>query len=333
MKALRLLQKESLPELVEIEKPEPGDGEILIRIQAAALNHRDLYITKGLYPGVVTPCTFGSDGAGTVEAVGAGVSEEWMGREVIVNPGIAWGDDERHQSKDFRVLGIPDEGTFAEYFTIPAEYVHPKPAHLSMEEAAALPIAGLTAYRSLFSRGGLQNGEKVLITGIGGGVAQVALKLALSTASEVYVTSGSEAKLEKAKSLGAAGGVLYKKEEWWKELKEQAGTFDLIIDSAGGEDFKGLIQLSSMGARIVFYGATQGTIPDLLPQPIFWKQLSLLGSTMGSDKDFRGMLEQVNAHRIHPELDRSFLLEQGKEAFAHLEKQEQFGKVILKVGE
>lgn len=333
MKALRLLEERSPAQIQEIEPPKPGKGEALIRIHAAALNHRDLYITQGLYPGVTAPCTLGSDGVGTVEAVGEELPEGWIGKEVIVNPAIAWGDDERHQSKEFRVLGNPDEGTFAEYLTIEAKHLYEKPEHLDDEQAAALPLAGLTAYRSLFSRGGLEEGEKVLITGVGGGVAQMALKLALPIAGELHVTSGSEKKLEKAKKIGATDGANYKSEEWWKGMKKEHGTFDLIIDSAGGETFKRLIELASPGARIVFYGGTQGKIPDLLPQPIFWKQLSLLGSTMGSDQDFAKMLEWVKKHRIVPEVDRSFPLEKGPEAFDYLSQQEQFGKVVLVNGQ
>jgi NADPH:quinone reductase-like Zn-dependent oxidoreductase len=330
MKAVRLVEYEKPVEVHDIDPPEPQEGEALIRMQASALNHRDLYVTQGLYPGITVPSTLGSDGTGIVEGIGHEVSEEWMGRSVIINPGIEWGDDQRVQSKDFRVLGNPDEGTFAEYFTIHTKYLHPVPAHLSVEQAAALPLGGLTAYRALFFRGELSQGDKVLITGIGGGVAQTALKLALPTASEVYVTSGSDEKLKKAKELGASGGANYKEDEWWKKLKEEAGPFDLILDSAGGEGFKRLIELASGGGRIVFYGGTKGKIPDLLPQPIFWKQLSLLGSTMGSDQDFRDMMEQVIAHRIAPEVDRSFSLTEAPKAFEHLEQQGQFGKVLLR---
>jgi zinc-binding alcohol dehydrogenase/oxidoreductase len=330
MKAVRILQYEKPVEVQNIGIPEPDTSEALVRLQASALNHRDLYVTQGLYPGITTPSTLGSDGVGEVESVGPNTSEEWLGRSVIINPGIEWGDDQRVQSDEFRVLGNPDEGTFAEYIKIPTKYLHPCPAHLSLEEAAALPLAGLTAYRALFYRGELGSGDKVLITGVGGGVAQTALKLALPTAAEVYVTSGSNEKLEKAKAIGAKGGANYKDDEWWKGLKKEAGRFDLILDSAGGEDFKHLVDLAEGGGRIVFYGGTRGAVPDLLPQPIFWKQLSLLGSTMGSDQDFRDMLEQVIAHRIKPEVDRTFSLNEGPKAFEYLEQQGQFGKIVLK---
>lgn len=330
MKAVRLIEYEKPVEVRDIEVPEPDRSEALVKLEASALNHRDLYVTQGLYPGITTPSTLGSDGVGKVEKVGPDTSEEWIGRSVIINPGIAWGDDQRVQSGDFRVLGNPDEGTFAEYISIPTSSLQPRPEHLSTEEAAALPLAGLTAYRALFYRGELGPADRVLITGIGGGVAQMALKLVLPVASEVYVTSGQDEKLERAKKLGAKGGANYKKEEWAKGLKKEAGRFDLILDSAGGADFKHLVDLAAGGGRIVFYGGTQGAIPDLLPQPIFWKQLSLLGSTMGSDEDFQRMIEHVRAHRLAPELDRAFSLEEGPQAFEQLEKQEQFGKIVLK---
>lgn len=333
MKAIRLVEYEKPVEVHSIESPEPQEDEALVRIQAAALNHRDLYVTQGLYPGITIPSTLGSDGVGVIEAIGQDASEEWIGRSVIINPGIDWGSDQKAQSKGFRVLGNPDEGTFAEYIKIPTKYLYQQPSHLSIDQAAALPLAGLTAYRALFYRGKLSEGDKVLITGVGGGVAQMALKLALPIAAEVHVTSGSDEKLEKAKELGAKGAANYHQEEWWKSLKKEAGNFDLIVDSAGGEAFKRLIELSSGGGRIVFYGGTKGSIPDLLPQPIFWKQLSLLGSTMGSDQDFRNMMEQVIDHRIAPEVDHSFPFDKAPQAFEYLERQSQFGKVLLKPDE
>ncbi len=321
MKALVLREKGVWPQLEECPSPEPGEGEALVSLLAAALNHRDLWIVKGLYPGIRYPVILGSDGMGLLE-----------GREVIINPGMNWGADERVQSKAFSILGLPANGTLAEYVVVPAKQIYDKPPHLSVEEAAALPLAGLTAYRVLFSRCGLQAGERVLITGVGGGVALMACQMALAAGAEVFVSSGSNEKLQKAKALGVAGGVNYRERDWPAQLKAMAGGFDVIIDSAGGEGFAALADLCRPAARIGLYGGTCGVISGLSPQRIFWQQLNILGSTMGSDRDFRLMLDFVNRHRLRPLVDQVFPLSRGTEAFAHLDQGRQFGKVVLKIG-
>ncbi len=311
------------------DTPHPGPGQVLIAIKAGALNHRDLYIQQGKYPKIQTPCILGSDGCGSIEAIGQGVSEDRIGEEVIVDPGIEWGEDERFQSKNFRVLGMPDPGTLAQYFVIPETHVHPRPPHLDATHAAALPLAGLTAFRALFVRAELNKGDKVLITGAGGGVAQMALQFSVAFGTETYVTSSSDLKIRKAMELGAKSGVNYKEDRWAEALKDRTGGFDVIIDSAGGKGFADLAKVAAPGGRIAFYGGTQGEIDGLSPQVIFWKQLSLLGSTMGSPKNFRDMVGFVNDHRIIPAVDRTFSMDEAREAFNHLAKGEQFGKVVL----
>src|SRR5215831_2271910 len=255
----------------------PESGEAVVAIRCAALNHRDVWIQKGLYAGLKFPIILGSDGAGVVIETGSGVDPAWRGKEVIINPSIAWGESERWQGKDFRILGLPDNGTFAERVKVPATQLVSKPAHLDFAHAAALPLAGLTAYRALFSRAGLVSGERVLVTGIGGGVALFALQFALAAGATVYVTSGSDEKLARAKQLGAAGGANYRKESWFKDLKRVG--FDVIIDSAGGKGFSQLTNLAAPGGRIAFFGATLGNPAELDLRRIFWKQLNVLGST------------------------------------------------------
>ncbi len=300
--------------------PIPAEGEVLVTLRAAALNHRDVFITQGLYAGIKMPCILGSDGAG-----------ECGGQPVIIYPALAWGDHLAAQGRDFRVLGMPDDGTFAEQIRIPQENVYPKPAHLAWEQAAALPLAGLTAWRVLFTRCQLQAGERVLITGIGGGVALIALQLALAAGAEVWVTSGSAEKIEKARALGAQGGANYRSEGWDKQLKKEAGGFDVVIDSAAGDGFAALPGLCNPGARIGMYGGTLGKMNGLSPQLIFWKQISLLGSTMGTQAEFAAMLDFVALHRIVPVVDAVFPLAEGNAALARLAEGEQFGKVVLRV--
>jgi zinc-binding alcohol dehydrogenase/oxidoreductase len=320
MKALVLEEKNTLPRLVEMDSPSTSAGEVVVEIKAASLNHRDVWIMKGQYPGMRFPLVPGSDGAGI-----------FNGKEVVIQPGRDWGADERFQSNDYQILGLPQNGTFAEWVSVEQRQIFPKPSHLSMEEAAALPLAGLTAYRVLFSRCQAKAGERLLVTGAGGGVAMFCVQFAIKAGLEVFVTSGDDGKISKAVGLGATGGANYKSEGWPTELKNLAGGFDIIIDGAGGADFSSLVKLAKLGGRIGIYGGTNGLVPNFSPQPIFWKQLSILGSTMGSDQDFAAMLDFVNQHKIVPVVDAVFDLKDGISAFKRMEQGSQFGKIVLKI--
>jgi len=319
LKALIVNQLNAPPVWAEMPDPRPNEAEVIINIKAAALNHRDLFITKGQYAGIQTPSILGSDGAG-----------EWNGTQVILYPALAWGDNPTYQSKEFRVLGMPENGTFAEQISIPKSNIFPMPEHLNWEQAAALPLAGLTAWRTLFSRCQLKKGEKVLITGIGGGVALTALQFAIAAGAEVFVTSSTSAKIEHATKLGAKGGANYRESDWDKRLKQEAGGFDVIIDSAGGDGFALLPSLCNPGARVGFYGGTQGKVNGLSLQPLFWKQISLLGSTMGSPQEFQTMLDFVQKHKIVPVVDSVYPMSAGAKAFEKMSLGEQFGKIVLK---
>ena len=332
MKAVTLKETGKPLEVLEKEQPQLHEGEVLVQIKAAALNHRDVWIQHGQYAGIRLPAVLGSDGAGVVAEAGAGVDQEWVGKEVVIDPSTGWGDNPRAQGKDFRILGMPQEGTFAEYVKVPAQNLYSKPKLLSFEEAAAIPLAGVTAYRALFTRCDLQKGERVLVTGAGGGVALFALQFAMAAGAEVWVTSGSEEKIERAKDFGARGGANYKAEEWAKQLKDQAGGgFDVMIDSAGGEGFAQLIRLANPGARIGNYGRTAGTIKELNPAEIFWKQISINGSTMGTAQDFANMIAFVEEKKLKPVVDKVYQLEEAEQAFRRMDEGKQFGKIVLKV--
>ncbi len=302
------------------DDPEPGPGEVVVGLKAAALNHRDLFITQGLYPGIKTPGILGSDGAGLLD-----------GREVVLAPGKNWGTDARVQSTGYEILGMPGLGTFAGRIAVPHAAVHPKPGHLSMTEAAALPLAGLTAYRALFTQGAFQKGHKVLVTGGGGGVALFCLQFAVAGGGEVWVTSGDDEKIDRCKGLGAQGGVNYRETDWHKGLLKAAGEFDLIIDGAGGAGFGNLLRLAKPGGRISVYGGTQGMVPNFSPQLLFWKQLTICGSTMGNDAEFADMLKLVATHRIVPVIDQVFALSAGNEALKRMDQGAQFGKIVLSI--
>lgn len=308
-------------------------GEALVRLRAAALNHRDAWIRKGQYAGLKFPCVIGSDGAGTVEKLGPGVDASWQGRKVIINPSLDWGPSSEAQGKEFRILGLPEPGTLAEFVRVPAANLAAMPGHLSYEEAAALPLAGLTAYRALFVRGQVRAGEKVLLTGIGGGVALFLLKFALAGGAQAWVTSGSPEKLKRAAGLGAAGGIEYTRADWADALQSQAGLFDCVIDSAGGPSFPKLCDLTRSGGRLVFFGATAGNPSELPLRKVFWRQLNLLGTTMGSPDDFAAMTRFVAEKGIRPVIDGVYAFEQADEALRRMDAGGQFGKLVIRIAE
>ena len=323
MKAIILEAINTPLTLTELPKPEPQAGEILVRIRYAALNHRDVWITKGQYAAIVTPVVLGSDCCGTDEA----------GNEVIINPGFNFGDDPRAQSPQFAMLGMPHNGTLAEYVSVASKYVFPKPAHLTAEQAAALPLAGVTAYRALFVRGGYKPGERVLVTGIGGGVALFAMQYALACGSEVWVTSSSDEKIARAVAMGAKGGVKYTTPDWHKTFSDQKLFFDVVVDGAAGPGFSKLLSVCAPGARIAVYGGTAGKVDGISPQILFWKQVTIAGSTMGSEQDFRDMLALVNEKKIVPVVSRTFTMDQAQEAFDYMEKGQQFGKPVVRIND
>jgi zinc-binding alcohol dehydrogenase/oxidoreductase len=330
MKAMVLEAADKPLVLKEVEKPALQAGEVLVQIKAAALNRRDYWITIGKYAGIKYPSILGSDGSGTVSGVGSDADKGWLNKEVIINPCHNWGSHAEYQNRDFTILGLPEDGTFAEYVKVKAEYLYPKPAHLSWEQAAALPLAGMTSYRALFTKGKAKKGDKVLVVGVGGGTGTFALQWAVAAGCQVFVTSGSGEKIERARQLGACAGVNYKAQDWAQELQHLAAGFDVIIDSALGKDFDELPDISNPGGRIVFFGGTAGNIPPLNGRKIFWKQLQLLGTTMGSPDDFKAMVDFVNKHKIVPVIDEVFPLAQAQKAINKMENSSQFGKLILK---
>ena len=331
MKALVLSQLKTPVELEERPEPEPASGEVVVQLRAAGLNRRDFWITRGLYPGVRLPVVLGSDGAGVVCKIGAGVSPDWSHQEVIINPGLQWGDDPRMQGPDFHILGMPRDGTFADQVAVPATSLSPKPAHLGWNEAAVLPLAGVTAYRAVFTQGALGDGETVLVTGIGGGVATYALLFAKAAGARVFVTSSSPDKLSRALQLGAVAGYDYFTENWGKQLRSEHGSVDLIIDGAGGPGYHNLIEIASPGGRIVNYGATAGPPAEFDLLKLFWKQLRVIGSTMGSPNDFQAMLGFVHEHQIRPIVDQAEPLAEGNGLMIRMGNSDQFGNLALRM--
>lgn len=319
MKALVLTELKQPLQLEERADPELAEG-VVVELKAAALNRRDYWITQGMYPGITMPVILGSDGAGVVD-----------GRDVIINSGIGWGGNEAVQDDNYRILGMPDDGTFATHVVVPAENVLPKPDHLNWHEAASLSLGGLTAYRALFTQGGLTAGGNLLISGVGGGVATFALQFGVAAGANVFVTSSSDDKIERAIALGAKAGFSYRAEDWHKAARGEHGPMNVIIDSAGGPGYNNLIDLAAPGGRIVNYGATAGPLKELGMFKVFWKQLHLIGSTMGSPADFDAMLAFVNEQKIRPVIDRIFPLVEGNAALQRMSESKQFGKIVLEI--
>lgn len=316
--------------LVELPKPRPRDDEVRIRLHAAALNRRDLWCCEGKYPHLKEGCIIGSDGAGVVETCGAHVDASWQKESVVINPNIDWGKQPKVQGQAYEIRGMPSAGTFAEYICVPAHRLRKKPFHLSMEQAAALPLAGLTAYRALRRQADLRVNQKLLITGIGGGVANMLLKLALDMGAEVWVSSSATKKITRAKQIGAQGGFLYTKKDWGTIAQKQVGDFDAVIDGTGGEAINTYLQILRPAGRLIIYGATCGPPKELDLRRLFWKQIRIQGSTMGNDEEFAHMLRLTESHRLIPCIDRVFELKDAPKALNRLRNTQQMGKIVLR---
>ncbi|MDP9066942.1 MAG: alcohol dehydrogenase catalytic domain-containing protein [Actinomycetota bacterium] len=322
--------------LQDLPDPEPGPDEVVVRLRAAALNHLDLWTLSGsLGIDLRFPFVLGADGAGEVAAVGSAAGGIRPGMRVLINPALSCGACERCRAGEqsecvsFRMLGEHVDGTLAELVKVPARNVFPYPDHLSFVEAAALGVTFITAYRMLFTQGALKPGEWVLITGIGGGLAGSLFQLARPVAGKLYVTSSSDDKLQRAVELGADAGVNYKTEDPGRAVRRLTAKrgVDLVVDSAGALDTS--LRALVKGGRVVVAGATAGATAEIDVRRLFWNQLRIIGSTMGSDSDVAEMLRMVAGTKLRPMVDRVFPLAEAEEALSYLKAQQQFGKVVL----
>ncbi len=320
----------------KVPEPVPGPGQVRIRLQAAALNHRDVWIRRGLYAGIVLPAILGSDGVGFVDATGERVEESLKGQRVWIDPSLSWGPDPRVPDfSRWRILGMPDQGTYAEAIVVDAAQVVPYPADWTPEAAAALPLAGLTAWRALVTRGGLdeKKHQSVFLTGIGGGVAQMALQIARAMGAKVFVSSSDDAKIAAAIAAGASGGVNYRQEDWVAQARSLIGGEgpDIVIDSAAGKTLDDLVDLVRPGGRIVNFGQTTGACPHLEVRRLFWKQVDLLGTTMGNAEEFRAMTSFFVERKLRPTVRHVMKLKDAAAAHELMESGEQFGKIVLSI--
>ncbi|UPK44852.1 zinc-binding dehydrogenase [Paenibacillus pabuli] len=304
----------------------PKAGEVQIQLKAAGINHRDLFIMAGR-TFQDTPLILGSDGAGVIVEIGEGVYGLSVGDEVIIHPTLGW-----EQTADVPIVpdivGGPTDGTLAQYVTLPARNALPKPSNLSWAEAGVLSLSALTAYRALFTRGELKQGEHILIPGIGGGVATYALLMAAAAGARVTVTSRSETKRKEAMRLGAFQ-ALDSHADW--SSQNDLASVDLILDSIGQAMFPKYFDIIRPGGRIVMYGASSGDDLTVPIRSIFFPQVSLLGTSMGSREEFVQMLQWVEQHDIHPVIDGIYPLQDTAKAFERMEKGEQFGNLAILV--
>ncbi|KAI9002057.1 hypothetical protein DFJ74DRAFT_613809 [Hyaloraphidium curvatum] len=316
--------------------PKPGPGQVLVRLRAAALNHKDIYYREGMMPLIKYGATLGCDGAGDVAAVGDGVEPSLVGRAVYLNSQVGWESDPV-KPEDRKVNGTlgsyPLPGTLAEYIVVPRSIVHDKPPHLSYEEAAAVPLAGLTAWRALVTLGEAKKGSKILVPGIGGGVAIFALQFGLALGCEVWVTSGSDEKLARAIKLGAKGGVNYKRKDWATELEKlSGGEFDAIIDGSSGPNTRIFMRLVKEGGIISIYGAVAGSNSTITMPYIWFKACQLRGSRMGNNAEFRAMTKLINETGMRPEVSGVWDgLEAFEGAFEEMREGKQFGKLVVRI--
>jgi NADPH:quinone reductase-like Zn-dependent oxidoreductase len=325
VKAVRI-HEDGGPEVLryeDVEDPAPGSGEVLVRLRAASLNHLDLWIRQGL-PSVPKPRILGADGAGVVAALGEGADTFSEGDRVVLNPGL---DD------GARILGEHMDGTHAQLVAVPAEYVHPIPGGLSFEEAAAFPLVFETAYRMLVTKARIEEHEWVLLWGIGSGVALAAFAIAKALGARTLVTSSSAEKLARASELGADATVNHAEDDVAAAVKEATGGrgVDVVVEHVGEATWKTSLQSAAPNARVVVCGATSGPNPPAQLHRIWWKQLAVYGSTMGTREDFEGAYELIARGAAQPIVDRVFPLEQAAAAHEYLEEGRQFGKVVLEI--
>ena len=327
MKAVRI-HEDGGPEVLryeDAEDPVAGPGEVLVSLRAASLNHLDLWLRRGL-PSVPKPRILGADGAGVVAALGEGVEGFEEGDAVVLNPGL---DD------GARIVGEHMDGTHAELIAVPSDYVHPLADGLSFEEAAAFPLVFETAYRMLVTRAALREGEWVLVWGVGGGVGTAAFQLAKALGARVMVTSSSDEKLKRARELGADATVNHAGEDVGQAVREATGGHgaDVVVEHVGDATWKTSLSVVARNGRVAVCGATSGPNPPANLHRIWWKQLTVLGSTMGTREDFAGAYELVASGRAKPIVDRVFPLAEAADAHRHLEAGNQLGKVVLRIPE
>jgi NADPH:quinone reductase-like Zn-dependent oxidoreductase len=333
MKAARLVRGGERPRFAttEVADPLPGAGDVVVDVVAAALNRRDWWLWRNAATAV--PVTLGSDAAGRVSAVGPDVDAGLIGREVVINPTLGWARGESVPGPAFEILGSPRDGTLAERVVVPVGNVAPKPARLSWEEAAALSLAGLTAWRATVTCARAAAGRRLLVTGAGSGVATFVVQIAAALGGEVWVTTSSPDKLQRLVELGARDGVLYTGSNWADELRDAAGGgFDAAVDSWGGSGWQSVLSSLNRGGLLVNFGDTGGETATVSVSDVYWAWRSIVGTTMGSPEEYDALLGHVESHGWSPVIDSVFELDDIDSAARRLTDADRFGNVVITTG-
>jgi NADPH:quinone reductase-like Zn-dependent oxidoreductase len=328
------------PDVLRIEDvpaPEPAAGEVLVQVKAAGLNHLDLWVRRGLPIETTMPHIGGSDVAGVVAAVGEGVDPARVGERVVLNPSLACGRcreclrGEESMCPRYRILGEHTDGGFAEYVAAAADRAYPLPAEMSFEDAAALPISYMTAWRALVSRARLRPGDDVLVIGASGGTALAAVQIALLAGARVFALTSGEAKARRLREMGAAFVYDRTAEDWSAGIHRDTGKrgVDVVVENVGAATWSGSVRALARGGRLVTYGATAGPTVEVDIRPLFWKQYEIIGTTMASRAEFEDMLRAAFTGRLRPVVDSVLPLDRAREAHERLETGEHFGKIIL----
>jgi NADPH:quinone reductase-like Zn-dependent oxidoreductase len=316
------------------------ESDVRVRVHAGALNHLDLFVVSGL-PGVTItpPWIMGGDGAGVVDAVGPAVRTVTPGDRVVINPGISDRTceyclrGEQSLCIRFRLLGEHLPGAFADYVVVPATNVRAIPATISWPDAAAFTLATLTAYRMIVTRARVQAGEHVLIWGIGGGVSLAAMRLAKRLGAHVWVTSSSDAKLARARQLGADETLNHRTADVGREVRARTGKrgVDVVIDNVGESTWQGSLAALGRAGRLVTCGATSGPQVTTDVRRLFWNQWTIMGSTMGSDAEFDAVTDLLRTGELPPVIDTVYPIEESRQAFERMRQSEQFGKIVIEM--
>ncbi len=321
--------------------PEPGEGEVRVRVGAAALNRLDLWVRNGLpNANLKFPHITGADAAGEVDQVGPCVTDWEIGQRVVINPGLSCGHCEFCRSAqenlcaDFKILGEDTSGTYAEYVVVPARNLLALPDHVTYVEAAAAPLVFLAAWHSLITKGQLRAGESVLIVGAGGGVNTASIQIAKLAGATVYVVGSSAEKLDQAKALGADELINRSVEEWSKAVFTRTNKrgVDVVVDNVGKQTIFDSIRAARRGGRILVVGGTSGADVEINWRYLFRKHISIIGSTMAPYADFATVMQLIFAGKLQPVVGKTFPLAQAADAQRALEKGEIFGKIVLEVG-
>jgi len=333
MKAARLVRGGESPvfAVTEVPDPIPGAGQVVVDVVAAALNRRDRWLWRD--DATPVPVTLGSDAAGRVSAVGPDVDAGMLGREVVINPTLGWARGEIIPGPAFEILGSPGDGTMAERVMVPVENVSPKPARLSWEEAAALNLAGLTAWRATVTCAHAAAGRRLLVTGAGSGVATFVVQIAVALGSEVWVTTSSQEKLQRLLDLGARGGALYHEPDWGEQLLAATGDgFDAAVDSWGGSGWRPILPTLKWGGLLVNFGDTGAETASVAVSDVYWAWRSIIGTTMGSPEEYLALLEHVEGEGWSPVIDSVFELQEIDAAARRIGDPDRFGKVVVVTG-